>query len=215
MKHLDQNNILSPFQHGFRLRHSCETRDQQIVTVHDLSKGIDQHLQTDLVLLDFTKAFDSVPHQRLSNSSIQELTDVLFAGFRISFAIVHRPQLSGAPDPLPAMSFPESLKDLSWGLYCFYSILTTCPMVFPPIFVFLLMIVCCTFNFSPTSLLLSSNLTLTNCLWQLRFNPAKCFVMHTSRKRTPLITDYFLYNTRLAVTKTHPYLGIEISDDLR
>ena len=113
MKHLDQNNILSPFQHWFHLRHSCETHDQLLVTVHDLAKGIDQHLQTDLVLLDFTKAFDSVPHQRLSNSSIQELTDVLFAGFRISFAIVHKPQLSGAPDPLPAMSFPESLKDLS------------------------------------------------------------------------------------------------------
>ena len=50
--------------------------------------------------------------------------------------------------------------------------------------------------------------------WQLRFNPAKCFVMHISRKRTPLITDYFLHNTHLTVTKTRPYLGIEISDDL-
>ena len=60
MKHLDQSNILSPFQHGFCLCHSCET--QLLFTVHDLAKGIDQHLQTDFVLLDFTKAFDSVPH---------------------------------------------------------------------------------------------------------------------------------------------------------
>ena len=112
MKHLDQNNILSPFQHGFRLRHSCETR--LLATVHDLAKGIDQHLQSNLVLLDFTKAFDSVPNKhlflKLQHSGIN---GVLFAGSRIFLAIVHRPQLSAAPDPLPAMSFPESLKDLS------------------------------------------------------------------------------------------------------
>ena len=92
-------------------------------------------------------------------------------------------------------------------------------MVFPPIFIFLPMIVCCTFNSSPTSLLLNSNLTLTNCLpGQASGCSAltlQCFVMHSSRKRTPLISDYFLYNTHLAVAKTHPYLGIEISDDLR
>ena len=113
------------------------------------------------------------------------------------------------------------LGPLLFLLYMYINFLPR--IVFHPIFVFLLMIVCCTFNSSPMSFLLSSNLTWTNCLLGrasgssafLRFNPTKCFVMHISRKCTPLITDYFLHNTHLAVTKTRPCLGIEISDDLR
>ena len=59
-----------------------------------------------------------------------------------------------------------------------------------------------------------NKLSACSSKWQLRFNPTKCFVMHISCKCTPLITDYFLSNMRLFVSKTHPYLGIEISDDL-
>ncbi|KAI8513366.1 hypothetical protein Bbelb_100050 [Branchiostoma belcheri] len=42
---------------------SCET--QLLVTTHDLAHGLDQNLQIDAVVLDFSKAFDTVPHQRL------------------------------------------------------------------------------------------------------------------------------------------------------
>ena len=63
MQHLDHHNLLTPFQHGFRQNHSCET--QLIITIHDLAKALDNHNQTDLILLDFSKAFDSVPHNNL------------------------------------------------------------------------------------------------------------------------------------------------------
>lgn len=62
-KHLSSNNILCNVQHGFRQRFSCET--QLISAIHDWAKSINIHSQTDVVLLDFSKAFDSVPHQRL------------------------------------------------------------------------------------------------------------------------------------------------------
>ena len=64
MKHLDELNILTDKQHGFRRRRSCES--QLIVTV----KGIASKLRTsreqvDIILLDFAKAFHKVPHMRL------------------------------------------------------------------------------------------------------------------------------------------------------
>ena len=63
MRHLDKNNILHDAQHGFRKRRSCES--QLIITINDLAKNIDSRGQTDVILLDFSKAFDKVPHKRL------------------------------------------------------------------------------------------------------------------------------------------------------
>ena len=62
-KHLAANNILIDQQHGFRQRFSCET--QLISAVNDWAKCINSLSQTDVILLDFSKAFDSVSHQRL------------------------------------------------------------------------------------------------------------------------------------------------------
>ena len=57
------NKILIDNQHGFRKQFSCET--QLISAVHDWTKSINFKKQTDVTLLDFKKAFDSVPHERL------------------------------------------------------------------------------------------------------------------------------------------------------
>ena len=43
--------------------HSCQT--QLILLVIDILKAMDSYYQVDLILLDFTKAFDTVPHKRL------------------------------------------------------------------------------------------------------------------------------------------------------
>ena len=61
---LESNNILSDYQHGFQKKRSCET--QLLVTEHDLAAGLDRHQQIDVILLDFSKAFDKVPHKRLA-----------------------------------------------------------------------------------------------------------------------------------------------------
>ena len=61
--HMDQHNILVDCQHGFRSRHSCES--QLIITAHDLASSLNQKHQTDMSILDFSKAFDRVPHTRL------------------------------------------------------------------------------------------------------------------------------------------------------
>ena len=62
-KHLSKNIIIIDQQHGFRQSFSCEA--QLITTIHDWAKSINVGSQIDAILLDFSKAFDSVPHQRL------------------------------------------------------------------------------------------------------------------------------------------------------
>ena len=61
--HLEHNNVLSELQHGFRKKRSTES--QLILTVQDLAADLDKGQQIDAILLDFSKAFDKVPHRRL------------------------------------------------------------------------------------------------------------------------------------------------------
>ncbi|XP_072043075.1 uncharacterized protein [Amphiura filiformis] len=63
ISHLEDHHILSDAQYGFRKKRSCEA--QLIRTVHDLAKGLNERQQIDAILLDFSKAFDVVPHKRL------------------------------------------------------------------------------------------------------------------------------------------------------
>lgn len=61
--HLDQHNILTNKNHVFRSGFSCET--QLLSTIDDLLKTHDAGVQTDVAILDFSKAFDTVPHAKL------------------------------------------------------------------------------------------------------------------------------------------------------
>ena len=64
-KHLGANNIILPHQHGFRSGLSCET--QLVEEVHDWTVSTSKRHQIELILQDFYKAFDCVPHQQLLN----------------------------------------------------------------------------------------------------------------------------------------------------
>ena len=65
MDHYDRQRVLTDSQHGFRPKRSCET--QLLVTTHDISQSLNDPKvkQVDAIVLDFAKAFDKVPHQRL------------------------------------------------------------------------------------------------------------------------------------------------------
>jgi hypothetical protein len=56
MDHFDRWNILTDKQHGFRRRRSCES--QLIITIDALGKSLAKGEQVDVILLDFSKAFD-------------------------------------------------------------------------------------------------------------------------------------------------------------
>ena len=67
MSHLDHHNILSDIQHCFRTPRSCESQ-LLIVTIDDLARciSVNESGQIDAILLDFSRAFDKVPHARLA-----------------------------------------------------------------------------------------------------------------------------------------------------
>ena len=58
--HLTRYNILCDQQHGFRHSRSCQT--QLILTINDLAESLNRNEQTDVIFLDFSKAFDKVSH---------------------------------------------------------------------------------------------------------------------------------------------------------
>ena len=63
MKHLTENELLSTCQHGFVPKRSCVTN--LLETLDNWTESLDSGKPVDAVYLDFAKAFDSVPHQRL------------------------------------------------------------------------------------------------------------------------------------------------------
>ena len=63
MKHFEHYNILTDCQHGFRSKRSTEL--QLILTIHDIASSLQQNKSIHAAVLDFSKAFDKVPNQRL------------------------------------------------------------------------------------------------------------------------------------------------------
>ena len=69
MQHLSEHDILVESQHGFHSGRSCET--QLVQFIYDLCENVDSahnrgHKPTDLIIIDFVKAFDKMPHRRLA-----------------------------------------------------------------------------------------------------------------------------------------------------
>lgn len=81
MSHLTTNRFFFKRQHGFRKGLSCET--QLCDFIHDLHTNLECRAQTDAIFLDFSKAFDRVPHQRLlSKLASLRLDPLIFSWIR-------------------------------------------------------------------------------------------------------------------------------------
>ena len=65
INHLEQNGLIRNSQHGFRAGRSCLTNLLYFMEI--VTKQVDKGLPVDVVYLDFSKAFDKVPHSRLIN----------------------------------------------------------------------------------------------------------------------------------------------------
>lgn len=61
--HLNKNNVISCDQRGFQSGCSCVT--QLLESLNDWTQSYDNREETDIIYMDFSKAFDSVAHQRL------------------------------------------------------------------------------------------------------------------------------------------------------
>jgi len=63
VSHFTDNKLYAKCQHGFRRKRSCVTQLMEVM--EDLTALLDDKNPVDIIYLDFRKAFDSVPHERL------------------------------------------------------------------------------------------------------------------------------------------------------
>nr|VZI40559.1 unnamed protein product [Spirometra erinaceieuropaei] len=59
----EENNLLQDFQHGFRRGRSCLSN--LLACLEIWTRALEEGFEADVVYIDFSKAFDTVPHQRL------------------------------------------------------------------------------------------------------------------------------------------------------
>ena len=194
MLHLDKHSILMDVQHGFRKKHSCKT--QLITITEDMACNLSNSIQIDAVFVDFAKAFDEVPHQRLllkleyygiKINTLQWIGS--FLNNRKHCVIVEGvssnvvPVTSGVPQgtvlgPLLFLIFindlPESITS-SAKLFANYCLLY------------------CTIHLSNDAIQLQEDLVQLGLwvnFWQMTLNPHKCSIMHISNKRNTVCAKY-------------------------
>jgi Reverse transcriptase (RNA-dependent DNA polymerase) len=63
VQHLDKNNLIRATQHGFMRGRSCTTN--LLAFLDKVTAKLDSGNAADVIYLDFAKAFDTLPHERL------------------------------------------------------------------------------------------------------------------------------------------------------
>ena len=215
MQHLEGNDILFANLHVFRKNHSCES--QLILTVEDLAQNLDHGDQMDMIILDFRKAFDKVPHQRLISKlqfyGIQGSTLIWIKSWLTSRtpSVIIDGECSNSVDVtsgtvLGPLMFLLFINDTQHDLECTLRLFADDALLYHKI------------TFHEDILALQRDLDKLGLLadrWQMLFNPSKCYKMSVFLNRSPLVKVYFLYNQTLETVQQHPYLGVLLSSDLR
>ncbi len=208
-------------QHGFRSKRSTET--QLILTIDDLVKNLDVNRQMDMCILDFSKAFDKVPHQRL----LHVMAKLEYYGirgqtrnwiekwltFRVQQVVVDgetsREEIvrSGIPQGtvLGPLMFLIFINDSEYNISSTIRLLADDALIYRYV------------NNKEDSDILQKDLDQLcewENKWQMSFNPSKCSVMRITRKKQLVISNYIMHGQILSCAEHHPYLGVEITKDL-
>ena len=217
VKHFTSNSILYDLQHGFREKRSCETK--LIMLVNELASNIQHGKQTDHILLDFSKAFDSLSwegslqtvqlwytrqdtglDQGLSRKQIQMVVvdEINSSSIPVTFGV---PQGS----VLGPFLFLAYINDLPEQVSSQVRLFADDTVVYV------------TINKHEDSKALQSDLHSLESWeanWDMEFNPSKCQVIHISTSRNHIDTTYTLHGQVLETTSLARYLGVDIAIDL-
>ena len=217
-KHLNKHNILYELQHGFREKRSCET--QLIQLVEDLGRQLSLGKQTDLILLDFSKAFDKVNHLKL----LYKLSCFSVKGNTLDWIqsfLIGRTQTvvldgesseevkvtSGVPQGsvLGPLLFLLYINDLPENIQSQVRLFADDTAVYLTVT-----------NMQDSQVLQSDLESLQHWerTWDMEFNPGKCQVIHITRSKSPVKSRYFMHNQELESVDAAKYLGVTISKDL-
>ena len=186
MEFLNDNNLLSEDQHGFRSGRSCVI---QLLEIMELwTEMLDEGGGIDVVYLDFRKAFDSVPHQRLlKKARAHGLDGNLINGLAASYLEGDRESKSVVEFLPGQMSLVAYLKAVCWGPILFVIFINDLPDV----------VEICVKVFADDTKVFTHVQSDDDCTslqrdleklstwsdtWQLKFNVSKCGVMHYGRQ---------------------------------
>ncbi|KAI8488562.1 hypothetical protein Bbelb_335910 [Branchiostoma belcheri] len=221
LNHLEKYNLLTTFQHGFRKAHSCET--QLLLTVDDLVSAHDNKLQVDMGILDFSRAFDTVPHERLVSklahygirgpildwirSFLQNRSMWVVADGECSPSTC---VLSGVPQGtvLGPLLFLIYINDLPSRL----SPGTTARLFADDCLIYR------EIRGQGDQVILQKDLIALQdwaATWGMKFNPKKCNTMSITRNKNPFTWMYEMCGEFIHQTEQAKYLGITISNDLK
>ena len=211
---MDQYNLLYDLQHGFRSKRSCET--QLVTLIEDLMRNFLAGSQTDIVLLDFSKEFDKVNHQKLllklhrygiRGPSLKWIQ--AFLSGRTQTVVLENeksdtvPVTSGVPQGsvLGPILFLIYIHDLPSKVRLFADDTA---------------IYLAVSNLQDAQILQQDldQLHEWELQWDMEFNPSKCVVIHVTRAKTPVPSKYLLHGQILESVGGSKYLGVEISSNL-
>ena len=219
MNHADKNSILYPLQHGFRSQRSCET--QLVEFVEDITQNMAAGKQTDILIMDFSKAFDKVCHSllvhKLRHYGIKGKVNQWIGNFLSGRS--QQVVLSGEKSPYISVEsgVPQG-SVLGPALFLYYindmpeGIKSTVRLFADDTIVYL------TIASDKDSTDLQEDLDRLakwETVWKMLFHPQKCNVLTISRKTTPIKTSYKLHGHTLTSVEEAKYLGITFTEDLR
>ena len=224
MEHIMVSNIMDHFDNHNTLFHnrgklSCET--QLIQLTDDIAHTLDRRKQADLLILDFSKAFDKVPHHILAhkldwygvrNKSLAWIT--AFLKDRTQRVLLDgetstpRPVTSGVPQGtvLGPVLFLAYINDLHESITNINVILFADDCVLYRDIT----------DRNDTDLLQQylDALERWEAKWLTELNVDKCFVMHATHSKHKIQHQSTLHNQTLTPVKHSKYLGVTLSDDL-
>ena len=219
MKHLEQYSILTDVQHGFRAKRSTGT--QLILTIHDMAKTIQDNKSVHAAVLDFSKAFDKVPHKRL-------IIKLQYYGIRgpllnwFESFLTNRSQTvvcdgkhsdpaqvtSGVPQGtvLGPLLFLLYVNDLPDNLKSSIRLFADDALLYGVIS-----------NENDGDQLQEDlkQLEAWQNTWQMSFNPSKCKTICISTKRDPPQKKYVFCGVELEKVDSISYLGVILNDNLK
>lgn len=216
--HLERNSFFFSNQHGFRPGLSCETQLFEFTT--DLHLNLDSSFQTDVIYLDFSKAFDCVPHKRLvSKLSCLHLDPLIlswitcFLTDRVQFTCVGdrcsetTKVISGVPQGsvLGPLLFLIFINDLPTGISSPIRLFADDCVIYRRV------------TTTDDQSVLQKDLTLIAkwcSRWMMSLNVSKCKFMHVTRKRSITTFPYCLGTVNLSEVHSYRYLGVTITNKL-
>ena len=126
MNHFDCHSVLTDVDNMVFAVNTPHAESQLIITTQDLAQSLNNKLQVDMIIMDFSKAFDTVPHNsllsklnRLDMAFVTKLT----IGFLTFQNIVNKELLLVENTPHGHKSFQVYLKGQYSARYFFSLIL--------------------------------------------------------------------------------------------